>query len=257
MTSEARTSESRTLWQVVIDEPLDLIKAQPHQFLLSTGSVALLGQFAGSSNIVDPLVGYLIAVGVEWAYLRGIASDSQRPTTWGALLNWSAFGIVVLWGILWCLKAFGVHPEQPTGNLAFGLAVAHVAPIAWLSLCSAMTHRAAMEAQHADRLAQAAADRERERQRQDELAALELEERRKTAEYERWAAAQRLKAELANAKPMPNRGGIVPFVEGKTATCPTCQTEVAYTTASEAGTIRRWGCSPCRAAKKQGVDHAN
>jgi hypothetical protein len=75
--------QRRSFFDVMIGEPLELIKSQPHQVLLSTGSVALMGQFAGTDGIVSAPVGYLIAVGVEWAYLRGLASDSRAQTAWG------------------------------------------------------------------------------------------------------------------------------------------------------------------------------
>ncbi len=243
-----------SLWQVMVAEPLDLIKAQPHQILLSTGSVALLGQFAGSGGIVNPMIGYAIAIGIEWAYLRGLASDSQAPTIWGAILNWSAFGVVVLWGVLWCLKAFGVHAAQPTGDLALLLALAHVMPVAWLSLCSAMTHRAAMQLQTMAERVHQAEERSRSRQVQSEHDTLALENAREDAKLARWKEAQAFKAGLkhdaTDAKHSLASSGIVPVTIGKTASCPQCHRDVAYQTASEAGTIRRWGCPACRAAKK-------
>jgi hypothetical protein len=57
------TTTRRSLFEVFIGEPLALATAQPHQVLLSTGSVAIMAQFAAHSGIVDPLVGYCIAAG--------------------------------------------------------------------------------------------------------------------------------------------------------------------------------------------------
>lgn len=169
------TAQTRSFFDVVIGEPLELAKSQPHQILLSTGSVALMGQFAGSSQIVHPLVGYCIAIGVEWAYLRGLASDSRAQTRWGGILNWSAFAIVVLWGVLWCAQQFGAFVEADGGVL---LAAAHVVPVAWLSLCSAQCHRAAL-----------GAERRRETKLQAERDAMAIELERKEQELILWERA--------------------------------------------------------------------
>jgi hypothetical protein len=226
------TTQKRTMFDALIGEPLELALSQPHQILLSTGSVALMGSFASSSGIVDPFVGYLIAIGVEWAYLRGLASDSRAQTRWGGILNWSAFGIVVLWGVLWCAQRFGVFVETEGG---WWLAAAHVVPVAWLSLCSAQCHRAAIgeEKKHEGRL-----------QTERENITLELE--RKQGELALWEQAQEAKARLKAAGMMPKINGTVPLATGKTALCCKCQKQVAWGTPSEAGTIKRWGCAECR-----------
>lgn len=227
----------RGLFDALIAEPLALALSQPHQILLSTGSVALMGSFAASSKIVDPFVGYLIAIGVEWAYLRGLASDSRAQTSWGAILNWSAFGIVVLWGVLWCAQRFGVFDET---SGSWWLASAHVVPVAWLSLCSAQCHRAAMgeERRHARTL-------------QTERDQLILEMERKQQDLLLWEQGMQVKARLKAAGTMPKKSGIVPVTKGKTALCKLCQKEVAWSSPSEAGTIRRWGCAECRATQKE------
>lgn len=239
-----------SLWDVVLREPMDLIAAQPHQALISTASVALMGSFAASGKILDPFVAYVLAIGVEWAYLRGLASDAKATTTWGAWLNWSAFAIVVLWGGLWCLKAFGVIPEQPAGALAFFLAAAHVVPIAWLSLCSAMTHRASAQlaeqrAQEDRKRAQALAEREREAQN-----ALRLEIERDQAKLAAWKDARQFTATLNTAKTYQPKRAAVPFVPGSVP-CRDCGQDAPYSTASEKGVIVRYGCAECRARRKE------
>lgn len=173
--------QKRSMFDALIGEPMELALSQPHQILLSTGSVALMGSFASTSGIVDPLVGYLIAIGVEWAYLRGLASDSRAQTAWGGILNWSAFGIVVLWGVLWCAQKFGVYTEAKGG---WWLAAAHVVPVAWLSLCSAQCHRAAMGA---EKKAHAQSDAKR--------AAWLLTQEEEDRKLERWKDAQQLKSQ--------------------------------------------------------------
>jgi hypothetical protein len=186
----------RSFFDVMIGEPLELVKSQPHQVLLSTGSIALMGQFAGTDNIVHPFVGYTIAIGVEWAYLRGLASDSRAQTAWGGVLNWSAFGIVVLWGVLWVaglLRAF-----DPT-NGGWLLAAAHVVPVAWLSLCSAQCHRAAMAAERRKDERRRLNDEEHERELQAERDRLALQDQAERLKIERWRLAQAAKQEVARA----------------------------------------------------------
>jgi len=194
---------SRSLFAVVVGEPLSLAKDQPHQVLLSTGSVAIMAQFAAHGGIVHPAVGYCIAVGVEWAYLRGLASDSRAQSHWGAALNWSAFAIVVLWGVLWVATIYKAIPERPGGGLALALGAAHIVPIAWLALCSAMCHRTAVRA---DALAAGQAAREHE--------VWEREQAEKDRELLRWKEAQRLKSEIKIAERSVTE---TPVVTGVTA----------------------------------------
>lgn len=228
------TARNRSFFDVMIGEPLELAKSQPHQVLLSTGSIALMGQFAGTSQIVDPLVGYCIAVGVEWAYLRGLASDSRAQTRWGGILNWSAFGIVVLWGVLWCAQQFGVFDEAQGG---WWLAAAHVVPVAWLSLCSAQCHRAAM-----------GAERKRDAQLQAERDALALDLARKEQDLVLWERAQeakmRLKMQAPQASQKMRRDARPESMNASEKKCPKCGAELSHPQWLAA---RRWGhCSNCK-----------
>lgn len=190
--SDAPTFGGRLI-STVIREPIELAMAQPHQILLSTGSIALMGQFAGSSGVVHPAVGYLIAGGVEWAYLRGLASDSRAPTRWGGILNWSAFIIVVLWGVLWVGGFTGAIDHAQGG---WWLAAAHVVPIAWLSLCSAQTHRAAVALEYRNQVAAATEQRAHEVAEREERNRFDLEQEAEDRKLERWKEAQRIKLEL-------------------------------------------------------------
>lgn len=228
------TTTTFVLW-----EPIELIKAQPHQALISVASVALMAQFAASGGVLNPFVGFVLAIGIEWAYIRGLASDSKATTRWGAYLNWSAFLIVVLWGSLWCLKSFGVIAEKPTDWLAYVMALAHVVPIAWLSLCSAMTHRAAMQVID-----------QRERDRADAENALQLEIARERAKLDAWKDAQTFKAQLANQTNNPKPRVAQPFMPGQMG-CKHCGQSVEFSTPSEKGVIARLGCAECRAKRKR------
>lgn len=225
-------------WRVVVREPLALAAAQPHQALISCASVALMAQFASSSHILDPLVGYALAVGVEWAYLRGLVADSKATTAWGARLNWSAFVVVVLWGFLWSLRAYGVLSEKPDGALAGGLALAHVLPIAWLSLCSAMSHRAMVQAEGATALADEATRR-----------ALAIEVERKRAEIALWeegqAAKRRVQAAGASSENARSPQQREEDAGPKVYACPACGASLDM---KQYAAAKRWGrCKGCRA----------
>lgn len=248
--------QTKSLWDAIVREPLELAKAQPHQILLSTGSVALMGQFAGASGIVHPFVGYLIAIGVEWAYLRGLASDSRAPTVWGAILNWSAFIVVVLWGVLWVAGFTGAINAHDGGWL---LAFAHVVPIAWLSLCAAQTHRSAMiaetqmlqEAKNAQsKLDAEQEERDREHRRKVEEAQhlFDIEQAAKDRELARWkdayALKQGMKMPVQNAGRKMRTNANRDAINADDKICPKCQIVLAH---AQWLAARRWGhCSSCK-----------
>lgn len=247
MTTEAAIGKRNRLLELlaVLGEPLDLIRAQPHQALISTGSIALMGQFAGSSGIVHPLVGYCIAAGVEWAYFRGLASDAKAPTRWGAILNWSACIVVILWGMLWVAEMNHAVDPRGGGIVAWVMAAAHVIPIAWLSLCSAMTHRAAMAAEAQN------ADEERKKQ-----AIFEAEQRAEDEKLRRWAEAQRIKSELKLAEKAADAGRIAASapmrrdasqesIHAEAQVCPKCGATIDERAKWLAA--RRWNrCDSCK-----------
>lgn len=218
----------RGVFGVFIGEPFELIKAQPHQLFISTASVALMGSFAGASGILDPTIAYLLAIGIEWAYFRGLASDSRAPTVWGSILNWSACGVVMLWGLLWVARFTGAMDERGEGLGAWLLAAAHVVPIAWLSLCSAQTHRAAMVVEARDRVAaaerlrlQAEADAAAERLRREQQAAddrqLRLLREQQQIDLER-QYKERMLAEEIRARRRANSANSAPNSASGTAT---------------------------------------
>ena len=157
---------------------------------------------------------------------------------------------MVLWGSLWCLKSFGVIAERPTDWLAYVMALAHVVPIAWLSLCSAMTHRAAMQLHERREQDEREADKRRERERADAENALRLEIDRERAKLDAWKDAQQFKAQLANQTSNPRPRVAQPFMPGQMG-CKHCGQSVEFSTPSEKGVIARLGCVECRAKRKK------
>lgn len=259
----------RRAYRAIIGDLLDLVLAQPHQLLLSTGSVSLMAQFAAHSGIVVPAVGWCIAGGVEWAYLRGLASNAKAPTVWGPILNWSAFGIVVLWGILWVAIRLGaVATEHATGAGAWWLAAAHVVPVAWLSLCAAMGHSASATVEvaeaHQRELARESHQREIQTQQeeaarrvQEQEAALALDVQRQRAalalqheeeqhKMERWEAAQAIKQRVRAMQmpPAPVQSGAM---QEAAPTCPNCGASV--NPASLYRVRKRGYCKQCQPKK--------
>lgn len=248
--------QERRLIDVVLGEPLQLAKDQPHQVLLSTGSVVIMAQFAAHGGIVHWTVGYAIAIGVEWAYLRGLAYDGQAPTRWGAALNWSAFAIVVLWGVLWVSTIYGAIPERPGGVDAVLLAIAHIVPIAWLALCSAMCHRTAAAARAT--LERQDEEEQKDRQRREAAYQFELQQQRDLMQLdlERKYKEQRLederravrRAERIKMPEASQKRALNAHSESINTTCPKCGTALNRARWMAA---KRWGY--CAACKEQAV----
>jgi len=137
-----------------------------------------------------------MALGAEWAYLRGIASAGRARTHWVDVLNWSALALVVLYGMLWGARKFGAISATPDEMGAWVLTAIHIIPVAVLSLSAAMVHRTAVEIEQIE---------ETERERAAEQRRLELEQRRQEMELEHeaekrklelWTQVQRTKVEL-------------------------------------------------------------
>lgn len=267
-------TQKRTLFDAVILEPIELVISQPHQALISSASVFLVAAEAGI--LIDSPFNVLLAVGAEWAYLKGLSSGQQVQTRWAPALNWSAVLLVVLYGSLWGLRKFGAIPALPPLWGAILLTLIHILCIGAVTICSAMVHSAMLTEQkrERDRRQVELEAQEQRRQREEEerarrlqaerdAMAIDLERRRQEAalEMERererlalWEQAQEVKARVKAAAPaasMPEaKTAVLPETKGRTARCCRCKKEVAWSTPSEAGTIRRWGCEPCRAKKE-------
>lgn len=236
------TIEKPSIFAVFIGEPLDLIKAQPHQVFISTASIALMAAFVNGLDLFHPMIGYLLAGGIEWAYFRGLASDSKAPTRWGAILNWSAALVVILWGMLAVARVERLFDNASGGWL---LVAAHVVPIAWLSLCSAQTHRAAMllEAKQA-------------KEHANQVQKWQEEQRAEDEKLRRWEQAQRIKTELeiqkktANASlraasPKMRSDARAESMNAEPQICPNCTAPIESRPAWLAA--RRWNrCANCK-----------
>lgn len=193
MTATATVTE-RSWYELVLGDILDLIASQPPQVLLSIGSITIVALEA--EKMVPFPANIAIAIGAEWAYLRGIASSGKSAKGWTTALNWGALALVVLYGLLWGARKFGAIPETPDETWAWVLTLIHILPVAFVSFAAAMVHRSSVEAEQAeiDQREQAAEQRrlELEQRRAD----MELEHEAEKKKLELWAAAQRVKAEL-------------------------------------------------------------
>ena len=90
----------------VLIDPLRLIISQPHQAFISTASVALVATEAG--HMVAQPWNVIMAIGAEWAYLKGLSSRAKVQTPWNARLIAAATALVIVYGGLAGVRAFGV-----------------------------------------------------------------------------------------------------------------------------------------------------
>jgi hypothetical protein len=243
------TTTSPITFRAFLREPFDLALGQPHQLLISSASVAIVAVEAATIVPTSPLPFHvLLAVGAEWAYLRGLISGAGVKTPWAARLNWAAFLLVVLYGGLAGLRGFHLIPDVPPPGVAVLLTFIHIGAISAVTLCSAMLHRAGEDAK-AEAL-RIVADRETERQQrlQADRDVLALEMERKQHELALWQQAEetkaRLKMQSADARMKmrrnahPERGNAEPQI------CPKCGVDLSR---AQWLAARRWKhCAACK-----------
>jgi hypothetical protein len=236
-----------TTFQAFVREPFDLALTQPHQMLISSASVAIVASEA--ATLIPYPFNILLAIGAEWAYLRGLISGAGVRTRWAAALNTSAVLLVVLYGSLWGFRSFHLIPDAPPPWAAVLLTIVHIGAIGAVTICSAMLHRAGEDAKAAIR--RIAADRETARQRrfEDERDALALEMERKRQELAIWEqgmeAKARLKMQSQNARTKMRRDALPASTNAVEQTCPKCATLIEARSAWLAA--RRWGhCPACK-----------
>jgi hypothetical protein len=234
-----------TTFKSFIAEPFELAIGQPHQMLISSASVAIVA--AEAAHLVPYPYNIALAIGAEWAYLRGLISGAGVKTRWAAALNWSAVALVFGYGSLWGFRGFHLIPSTPTPWLAVLLTFIHIGAIGAITICSAMLHRAGEDAKAAAR--KVVEDREAARQQRelDARAELALEMERKQAELALWEQAEearaRLKMQSQNARMKMRRNA---HPEPMNAVCPKCGLELDKPRWLAA---RRWGyCAACKEA---------
>jgi hypothetical protein len=191
MTTNAIPFRQR-VYNEVIGDLINLIMAQPHQALISSASVAIVASEAVS--LVPQPFNVLMAVGAEWAYLRGIASSGKGDKGWVTALNWGALFLVVLYGMLWGARKFGALAATPDPTAAWILTAVHILPVAFLSLAAAMVHRSAAAIEEAERQRRASLELARQEDMQRQRDALALEAERKEQDLTYWVKAQEAKA---------------------------------------------------------------
>lgn len=193
----ATTTAPRSFWRLIFTDIADLIASQPPQALMSIASVCIVAGEAG--HFVPPVANIALAVGAEWAYLRGIASARKGAGGWVSALNWGALALVVLYGLLWGARKFGAIPEHPELWAAWVLTVIHVLPIAFVSFAAAKVHAIAVEAERDEREAQEAETRARSARLQAERDLITLESERRLMEVQALEAATLARRRLREA----------------------------------------------------------
>jgi hypothetical protein len=253
-----------TTIRAFVREPFDLALGQPHQMLISAASVAIVASEAVS--IVPWPYNIALAIGAEWAYLRGLISGAGVKTPWAARLNWAAFLLVVLYGALAGFRGFHLIPATPSPFVAVLLTVIHIGAISAVTLCSAMLHRAGEDAKAVQRAIEETKEKDRaaaERAYQDgmkrqrdaqqlemarkehELALYEKAEAAKAArEIERERQRAELKMQSAHARTKMRRDAHSERGNAEPQICPKCSAELDRPQWLAA---RRWGhCSNCK-----------
>ena len=253
MTTQAPATPLRAF----VLEPFELAISQPHQFLISSASVSIVALEAASLIPWPFNIG--LAIGAEWAYLRGFITGVGVKTRWASALNWAAVILVFGYGTLWGLRSFHLIPASPAPWLAVLLTMIHIASIGAVTICSAMLHRAVVDAQAAQLRIEQEQRRLADEQEATERRAWELAQLEEDRKLERWAQAQRIKTELEIAKkeanaamrhavPKMRRDALPASTNAEPQTCPKCGVSIAARAAWLAA--RRWG--HCAACKGQG-----
>ncbi len=240
----------RTLADAIFFEPIELVISQPHQALISSASVYLVAAEAGI--LIEWPWNVALAVGAEWAYLRGLTSGQGVQTRWAAALNWSAVALVVLYGSLWGLRRFALVPDVPPWWGAIILTAIHILCIGAVTLCSAMCHRAALIAERTTAAAEADLGREIEHKRA--LMHLELERQWKEQQLAQASARAQLEIEISkkqahaamrSASSRMRRDARPASMDAAEQKCPNCGAEIASRSTWLAA--RRWGhCEACK-----------
>jgi len=246
-----------TTFRAFVREPFDLALGQPHQLLISSASVAIVAAEAATLVPTGPLPFHvLLAIGAEWAYLRGLISGAGVKTRWAGALNVSAVALVVLYGSLWGFRGFHLIPDVPSPWLAVLLTIVHIGSIGAVTICSAMLHRAGMDAKAAER--KKAQDREDARAADEQRYQEELKRRKDAQQLEleaEWKRAQiqieadRARAELkmqsADSRMKMRRDARPARANAAPQTCPKCGVPIASRSAWLAA--RRWQhCPACK-----------
>lgn len=184
----------RSWYGLILGDLIDLAASQPYQVLLSAGQMSIVA--AEASKIMDPLAGIAVAIGAEWAFLRGVASRKGANETWVNVLTLSSLILTLSYGALWSGRKFGAIPERPDDWLAWLMTAIHILPLAMIAFSAAMVHRSSVVAAESEQAARELATEQRRLEREQRELDLELEHQAKQKELELWTAAQRAKMEL-------------------------------------------------------------
>lgn len=235
-----------TPFRSFILEPFELAIGQPHQVLISSASVSIVALEA--ATLIPFPANVALAVGAEWAYLRGLISGHGIKTRWAPALNWSAVLLVVLYGSLWGFRQFNLISPTPPVWAAVLLTLIHIGAIGAVTICSAMLHRVGMDMKAADQRRRDKDEEDRQRRLQDERDKLALELERKRQELAIWQegmeAKARLKMQSVNARTKMQRDAHQARLNADDQKCPKCGIELDRARWLAA---RRWGyCAACK-----------
>ncbi len=231
------TMERRSLFTALVGEPLDLIKAQPPQLLISMASAYLIG--AEAAVLFDAPFNIFLAVGAEWGYLRGMASAAGIDTKWKDRLTYANGALVVLYGALFSLRQFGALPAveayhnhtAQTGTVgAIIMTIIHIACIGAVTVCAMMAHAAMLsEEARVKRLAdKQVAERDERNRATEDARRLRWQEAQDAIELDRRQKEAALKIEEAEARQRMQLAAERAQLRSATRTQPQAQPKIIY-----------------------------
>lgn len=233
-------------FKAFILEPFELAVGQPHQVLISSASVSIVALEA--ATLIPFPANIALAIGAEWAYLRGLISGHGTKTRWAPALNWSAVLLVICYGSLWGFRQFHLIPDAPPTWAAVLLTLIHIGGIGAVTLCSAMLHRVGMDMKAVEQHKRDQEEEDRQRRLQNERDKLALELERKRQELAIWTegmeAKARLKMRNKNARISMRGDAHQAQTNAEIGKCPKCGSELGQ---AQWLAARRWGhCAACK-----------
>lgn len=158
------------------------------QVAVTSAAAYYSAMFNTQHDVLPAIIAWPLAAGFEIIYLTGFAMGGVGK--WSSGLTWTAFITSFVYGMLYILGLYEVIPEHPEPIAASGLALAHILPIAALSLCAAKVYmdsqKRSVELKRAEEDAEVArkqreSDRQEALQHERDLVQLDLERQYKEA----------------------------------------------------------------------------
>src|SRR5690349_4771459 len=100
-------------WRGTLARLADTIKTYIGQVLITSAGVSMTASFASHADILPPVIAWLMAIGFEVQWLRGLAQAGQTRSRWVGAMVAAGFSSIVIFGVLACLIGYKLLPERP------------------------------------------------------------------------------------------------------------------------------------------------